>query len=153
MEKFNKYSKKLFIIAIILIPICGVLTFLYYFRGRTYLKVNSKNEDTIIKMIEEDDTIKIKGKIKEIGNMQGLGEWLLFFKYVDGSEEEEIVDDGDLYDLYKYIKQNGSIEGTKGMIVKYTFYTSVGIVIIYGLYKICVYMNKMTDEQIKKEKL
>lgn len=147
----NKLLKVLFIIALILIPICIILTIYYAFLGKTYLKVNSKNEETILKMLEENENIAIKGKIKEIGKMQGLGDWYLYIIYEDGSQEETILDDGDLHELYMYIKHNGKLAGTKGIIVHYIFIISVGIVIIYALYKICMYINKKTDEIIEKQ--
>lgn len=150
MKKTNRYFKILFIIAIILIPICFCIYFQYALIGKKYVKVNNQNENEILKMLEESNSIQIKGKIKEIGNMQGLGDWYLYIRYEDGSQEEEIFDDGDSFELYQYIKHNGILAGTKGMIVKYTLYTSVGIVIVYLLYKISMHINKKTDEITKR---
>ena len=149
MNSLNKNFKIAFIIALILIPICIFLSFIYALKGQYYLKVNSKNEDYIVKMLEEDNDISKDKKIRKIGNMQGLGDWELYIEYTDGSKEEDTLDDGDLHELYMYIKQNGKLGGTKAMIVKYTFIASVGIVILYFIYKICIHVNKKTDEIIK----
>ena len=150
MDRFNKNFKTIFIIAIILIPICIVLSFLYALKGQYYLNINKQNEDYIVKMLEEDNDISKDKKIRKIGNMQGLGDWVLYLEYTDGSKEEDILDDGDLHELYMYIKQNGKLGGTKATIVHYTFIASVGIVILYSIYKICMHINKKTDEIIDK---
>ncbi len=150
MDRFNKNFKTIFIIAIILIPICIVLSFLYALKGQYYLNINKQNEDYIVKMLEEDNDISKDKKIRKIGNMQGLGDWVLYLEYTDGSKEEDILDDGDLHELYMYIKQNGKLGETKATIVHYTFIASVGIVILYSIYKICMHINKKTDEIIDK---
>lgn len=149
MNGLNKNFKIAFIIALILIPICIFLSFIYALKGQYYLKVNRKNEDYIVKMLEEDNDISKDKKIRKIGNMQGLGDWVLYLEYTDGSKEEDILNDGDLHELYMYIKQNGKLGGTKATIVHYTFMASVGIVILYFIYKICIHVNKKTDEIIK----
>ena len=100
-------------------------------------------------MLGENQDISTDKKINKIGNMQGLGDWELYIEYADGSKEEDTLDDGDLHELYMYIKQNGKLGGTKKTIVDYTFITSVGIVILYSIYKICMHVNKKTDEIIK----
>ena len=150
MDRFNKNFKTIFIIAIILIPICIVLSFLYALKGQYYLNINKQNEDYIVKMLEEDNDISKDKKIRKIGNIQGLGDWVLYLEDTDGSKEEDILDDGDLHELYMYIKQNGKLGGTKATIVHYTFIASVGIVILYSIYKICMHINKKTDEIIDK---
>ena len=109
MNRFNKSFKAIFVIAIILIPICTVLSFLYALKGQYYLNVNKQNEDYIVKMLEEDNDISKDKTIRKIGNMQGLGDWVLYLEYTDGSKEEDILDDGDLHELYMYIKQNGKL--------------------------------------------
>lgn len=152
MNSLNKYFKIAFIIALILIPICIFLSFIYALKGQYYLNVNKQNEDYIVKMLEEDNDISKDKKIRKIGNMQGLGDWELYIEYTDGSKEEDTLDDGDLHELYMYIKQNGKLGGTKKTIVDYTFITSVGIVVLYGIYKIGMHINKKTDEQIKNIK-
>lgn len=150
MNKFNNYFKLIFIIALILIPICILISFIYALKGRYYLKVSKENETHILKMLEDSKDISTDKKIKEISNMQGLGDWVLYIKYADGSNVEDILDDGDLHDLYMYIKQNGKLGGTKAVVVQYTFILSVGIVILYFLYKICMHINKKKDEIIEK---
>lgn len=152
MNSLNKNFKIAFIIALILIPICILLSFIYALKGQYYLNVNKQNEDYIVKMLEEDNDISKDKKIRKIGNMQGLGDWELYIEYTDGSKEEDTLDDGDLHELYMYIKQNGKLGGTKKTIVDYTFITSVGIVVLYGIYKIGMHINKKTDEQIKNIK-
>ena len=149
MNSLNKNFKIAFVIALILIPICIFLSFIYALKGQYYLKVTSKNEDYIVKMLGENQDISTDKKINKIGNMQGLGDWELYIEYADGSKEEDTLDDGDLHELYMYIKQNGKLGGTKKTIVDYTFITSVGIVILYSIYKICKHVNKKTDEIIK----
>ena len=151
MNSLNKNFKIAFIIALILIPICIFLSFIYALKGQYYLNVNKQNEDYIVKMLEEDNDISKDKKIRKIGNMQGLGDWELYIEYTDGSKEEDTLDDGDLHELYMYIKQNGKIGGTKKTIVDYTFITSVGIVVLYGIYKIGMHINKKTDEIIEKD--
>ena len=149
MNSLNKNFKIAFVIALILIPICIFLSFIYALKGQYYLKVTSKNEDYIVKMLGENQDISTDKKINKIGNMQGLGDWELYIEYADGSKEEDTLDDGDLHELYMHIKQNGKLGGTKKTIVDYTFITSVGIVILYSIYKICMHVNKKTDEIIK----
>lgn len=151
MNSLNKNFKIAFIIALILIPICIFLSFIYALKGQYYLNVNKQNEDYIVKMLEEDNDISKDKKIRKIGNMQGLGDWELYIEYTDGSKEEDTLDDGDLHELYMYIKQNGKLGGTKKTIVDYTFITSVGIVVLYGIYKIGMHINKKTDEIIEKD--
>ena len=149
MNSLNKNFKIAFVIALILIPICIFLSFIYALKGQYYLKVTSKNEDYIVKMLGENQDISTDKKINKIGNMQGLGDWELYIEYADGSKEEDTLDDGDLHELYMHIKQYGTLGGTKKTIVDYTFITSVGIVILYSIYKICMHVNKKTDEIIK----
>ncbi len=69
MNSLNKNFKIAFIIALILIPICIFLSFIYALKGQYYLKVNSKNEDYIVKMLEEDNDISKDKKLRKIGNM------------------------------------------------------------------------------------
>lgn len=145
--------KKILIIALILIPICIFLNFIYALKGRYYLNVNSQNEAYIINMLRENEDIIINKKIKRIGNMQGLGDWELYIEYSDGSKVEDTLRDGDLHELYMYIKQNGKLGGIKATIVQYTFIVSVGVVILYTLYKICIYINKKTDKIIEEDKI
>lgn len=64
MKKTNRYFKILFIVAIILIPICFCIYFQYALIGKKYVKVNNQNENEILKMLEESNSIHIKGKIK-----------------------------------------------------------------------------------------
>ena len=47
MNKFNNYFKLIFIIALILIPICILISFIYALKGRYYLKVSKENETHI----------------------------------------------------------------------------------------------------------
>lgn len=151
MEKFNNYFKNIFIIALILIPICIFMSFIYALKGRYYLNINNQNKAYIMKMLVEDEDISTDKEIKRIGNMQGLGEWILYVEYSDGSKAEDILRDGDLHDLYMYIKQNGKLGGTNAIIVHYIFILSVGVVTIYTLYKICICINKKTDKLIEKD--
>ena len=69
MNSLNKNFKIAFIIALILIPICIFLSFIYALKGQYYLKVTSKNEDYIVKMLGENQDISTDKKINKIGNM------------------------------------------------------------------------------------
>ena len=83
--------------------------------------------------------IKEENKLKRIGYMQGLGEWILYLDYKDGTKDEIVLKDHEAHDLYMYIKQNGSIAGTKGKVAKYTLILSISVIIID---KVLLIINK-----------
>lgn len=130
MKQFKDYFTIIHTFALLLIPICIILLIYYSFPGKVYLKVTSKNENAILRMLNQGTEIKVESKIKKIGNMQGLGEWILYLEYENGYKEEKILDDDELHDLYMYINQNGS----KGKIIKYTLIIFIFDIIIYRIY-------------------
>ena len=146
MKQFKDYFTIIHTFALLLIPIGIILLIYYSFLGKVYLKVTSQNENAILRMLNQGTEIKVESKIKKIGNMQGLGEWVLYLEYENGYKEEKILDDDELHDLYMYINQNGSIAGTKGKIIKYTLIISIFAIIIYRIYRICLLMRKQKKE-------
>lgn len=133
MEKSNKIFKCIFIIAVILIPICVVIMIYFSFMGRTYLNINKKNEQEIMELLE-NEKIQTSGKLKTIGKKQGLGDWILYLKYYDGNKDEEVLNDGEARELYTYIGENGYCGGIKGKIVNVLLQLSIGIILLYILY-------------------
>lgn len=151
MKNFNKYFKYVFIVSILLIPICITILIYYAFTGKTYLNVNRKNEQEIIKLLENEE-IKINGKLKKIGKMQGLGDWYLYLEYYNGSKDEELLDDSEAVELYSYISSNGYCGGNKGKIATYLLKSSFIIIPIYITYMICYKIKMKTDEAIENDK-
>ena len=139
MKKFEEYFSIIYILGFFLIPICIVLLIYYTFVGKSYYNVNSKNEETISMLLSQVTEIKEENKLKRIGYMQGLREWILYFDYKDGTNDEIVLKDHEAHDLYMYIKQNGSIAGTKGKVAKYTLILSISVIIID---KVLLIINK-----------
>ena len=116
MEKFLNYFKYISLVAGITLLICFVLSFLYGLRGDVYLKIDDKNRNLVSDMCETED-IPLNGKLIQIGCKQGLGDWYLYLYYDDDSSERRILEDTIGFELRMYIRENGQIEGTKGVIV------------------------------------
>ena len=152
MKKFNKWFKYIFIVDILLIPICITILIYYSFLGKIYLNVNRKNEQEIIKLLE-NEKIKINGKLKTIGQMQGLGDWYLYLEYYNGRNDKKILDDSEAIELYSYISSNGYCGGNKGMIATYLLKLSFIIIPSYIAYVICYKIKKKTDEIIENDKI
>ena len=136
MEKFLNYFKYISLVAGITLLICFVLSFLYGLRGDVYLKIDDKNRSLVSDMCETED-IPLNGKLIQIGCKQGLGDWYLYLYYDDDSSERRILEDTIGFELRMYIRENGQIEGTKGVIVNSLVKVSafiVGIYIISDLY-------------------
>ena len=112
-----------------------------FFNSNLYsiINVSSKNEETISMLLSQVTEIKEENKLKRIGYMQGLGEWILYLDYKDGTKDEIVLKDHEAHDLYMYIKQNGSIAGTKGKVAKYTLILSISVIIID---KVLLIINK-----------
>ena len=151
MKNFNKYFKYVFIVSIFLISFCITILIYYAFLGKIYLNVNKKNEQEIIKLLENEE-IKINGKLKKIGKMQGLGDWYLYLEYYNGSKDEELLDDSEAVELYSYISSNGYCGGNKGKIATYLLKSSFIIIPIYITYMICYKIKMKTDEAIENDK-
>lgn len=130
MKKIEKYFSIIYILGVFLIPICIVLLIYYTFVGKSYYNINSKNEETILMLLSQVTEIKEENKLKRIGYMQGLGEWILYLDYKDGMKDEIVLKDHEAHDLYMYIKQNGTIAGTKGKIVIYTLILSILVIVV-----------------------
>lgn len=130
MKKIEKYFSTIYILGVFLIPICIVLLIYYTFVGKSYYNINSKNEETILMLLSQVTEIKEENKLKRIGYMQGLGEWILYLDYKDGMKDEIVLKDHEAHDLYMYIKQNGTIAGTKGKIVIYTLILSILVIVV-----------------------
>lgn len=109
MKKFEEYFSIIYILGVFFIPICIVLLIYYTFVGKSYYNVNSKNEETILMLLGQVTEIKEENRLKRIGYMQGLGEWILYLDYKDGMKDEILLKDYEAHDLYMYIKQNGNL--------------------------------------------
>ena len=88
-------------------------------------------------LLSQVTEIKEENKLKRIGYMQCLGEWILYLDYKDGTKDEIVLKDHEAHDMY--IKQNGSIAGTKGKVAKYTLILSISVIIID---KVLLIINK-----------
>ena len=96
----------------------------------------------------ETEDIPLNGKLIQIGCKQGLGDWYLYLYYDDDSSERRILEDTIGFELRMYIRENGQIEGTKGVIVNSLVKVSAFIV---GIYIICVLKSGSTTK--KREKI
>lgn len=134
MKKFLRVYKYISIIAGIAFLISIGLSFLYGLKGDVFLKVDNENRGIIIEMCELED-ISLKGSLTQIGCKQGLGDWYLYLYYEDGSTERDILDDTVGAELRTYIRENGQVGGTKGMIAGTLVKVSASVV---GTYIICI---------------
>ena len=144
MEKFLNYFKYISLVAGITLLICFVLSFLYGLRGDVYLKIDDKNRSLVSDMCETED-IPLNGKLIQIGCKQGLGDWYLYLYYDDDSSERRILEDTIGFELRMYIRENGQIEGTKGVIVNSLVKVSAFIV---GIYIICVLYQQNKEKRV-----
>ncbi|MEE0685637.1 MAG: hypothetical protein U0K68_13125 [Agathobacter sp.] len=144
MEKFLNYFKYISLVAGITLLICFVLSFLYGLRGDVYLKIDDKNRSLVSDMCETED-IPLNGKLIQIGCKQGLGDWYLYLYYDDDSSERRILEDTIGFELRMYIRENGQIEGTKGVIVNSLVKVSAFIV---GIYIICVLYHRIIEKRV-----
>lgn len=112
-------------------------------------------------MLEESESIVnsseiiINNDIVRIGKMQGLGDWYLYIKYDNEEEKSVILSDGELRELYQYIDNKGSLGGTLGVLTEIFIKLSIISIIfipIYITFKICYYINMITEKQIQKDK-
>lgn len=162
VQKVNKCLNIIFIISLICICISIIFIIAYSFlSGKIYLSVSDKNRNQIIKMLEESESIVnsseiiINNDIVRIGKMQGLGDWYLYIKYDNEEEKSVILSDGELRELYQYIDNKGSLGGTLGVLTEIFIKLSIISIIfipIYITFKICYYINMITEKQIQKDK-
>ena len=93
----------------------------------------------------ETEDIPLNGKLIQIGCKQGLGDWYLYLYYDDDSSERRILEDTIGFELRMYIRENGQIEGTKGVIVNSLVKVSAFIV---GIYIICVLYHRIIEKRV-----
>lgn len=149
MNTLNKYFKLIFIIALISLVIFSTLYIHFILIGKVYININDNNKEIVTEMLESNN-ISPKNQIKKLGKMQGLGEWHLYFEYIDYNEESIILNDGEARDLYKYIGKNGYLGGTYGLITQYALKICIIIILIYIFYVVCHSINKKTNNIIEK---
>lgn len=134
MKNFLRVYKCVSIVAGIILLISIVLSFLYGLKGDVFLKIDNENRDIIIELCELQD-ISLKGGLVQIGCKQGLGDWYLYLCYEDGGLESEIINDTIGAELRTYIRENGQVGGTKGMVVGTLIKLSAATI---GVYMICI---------------
>lgn len=161
IQKVNKCFNIIFIILLICLFISIPFIIAYSFlSGKIYLSVSDKNRNQIITMLESENILNssevmINNDIVRIGKMQGLGDWYLYIKYDNGEEKSVILNDGELRDLYQYIDSNGSFGGTLGILTEIFINLSIISIIfipIYITFKICYFINRITEKEIQKDK-
>ena len=103
-----------------------------------------KKLNLVSDMCETED-IPLNGKLIQIGCKQGLGDWYLYLYYDDDSSERRILEDTIGFELRMYIRENGQIEGTKGVIVNSLVKVSAFIV---GIYIICVLYHRIIEKRV-----
>lgn len=146
MKNFLRVYKNIAIVSGIVFFISIGLSFLYGLKGDVFLNVDNKNRDIIIEMCELED-ISLKGELTKIGCKQGLGDWYLYLYYEDGSTERDILNDTVGAELRTYIRENGQVGGTKGMIADNLIKVSASIV---GSYIICILIYQIVKRNLKK---
>lgn len=147
MKKLLKYFKYISIIASITFLISLILYLGYGLKGEVFLKVDNGNKNLLSEMCEMQD-ISLDGELSQIGCKQGLGDWYLYLKYKDGSSNERLLNDTVGADLRTYIRENGQVGGTNGLIVNYLMKISVAVV---GIYTVCGVVNKFKKNGISNK--
>lgn len=142
MEKLLKYFKYISMIASISFLVCLILYLGYGLKGEVFLKVDNDNKNLISEMCEIQN-ISLNGELTQIGCKQGLGDWYLYLEYKDGSSDESLLNDTVGADLRTYIRENGQVGGTRGLIVKSLMKISISIV---GIYTVCSVVNRFREK-------
>lgn len=106
------------VISVVVFIISVILEFGIGLKGEYYLEINDDNRALIFEMCEMGG-ISLKGELSQIGCKQCLGDWELYLTYEDGSSGGDILNDLVAWELRAYIRENGSVGGTKGVIVIY----------------------------------
>lgn len=134
MEKLFKYFKYISIIASIIFFICLVVYLGYGIKGKVFLKVDNDNKNFISEMCETDG-ISLDSELSQIGYKQCLGDWELYLQYKDGNSDWHLLKDTIGADLRTYIRENGQLGGTGGIVANYLMKISASVV---GICIVCI---------------